>query len=225
MQQIQQTDPVTTIELAPPTAKHALAKGAWDALPLERRTSDNLTALSETVASNPAAFMAMCQHYNLPVDLSIVVNHHETHNHYHQQPPQNQVQPGLTASEVAEIVRANQQQGLSATDVLALVQSVQSQQQLVVQQGYTQQEMIDAITYATAQQPIYYAPPEPAYFDPAPQIVFEPHIEVHAGGGHSYSRSDATSHSEQDNRGGAPLVVAVLAVLLMLFGVGVGANQ
>jgi len=232
--QTQQSDPITTLELAPIQAKGEIAKYAWDALPVERRTRDNLQVLRDAALTNPQGFVEVCRQEGLPINLSLVVNHHETHHHHPAQPAQPPSPPGLTAADVAAIVQANQQPGLTAADIAAIVAACQQQPQqpVVVQQGYSQDDLMAMASYAAlaAQyEPTYYPPLVQEVYQPAPsfeapQIHFEPHIEVYAGGGHSSSRSEATSHSEQDNRGGGLAFVA-LAIALMLFGVGVGANQ
>jgi hypothetical protein len=226
--QTQLADPVQTLELAPVETKGAIAKYAWDALPLERKTSDNLMALKETALSNPAGFVAMCQHYGLPLNLNLTV-HQTTHHHHHAQPAQPPGPPGLTAADVAAIVRANQQPGITAADLAAIMQMQQPQPApapVVVQQGYSQEDVWAMLEMQQRQmeryqpQPVYY-PPEPVYYQ-APPINFAPHIEVHAGGGgggHSYSSSYARSHSEQDNRGGPwgflPLMAFAFLVIIV----------
>ena len=206
------TDEITTIELAPVAAKNALAKRAWDGLPMERRHRDNLEILRDAARMDPAHFLALCRAENLPVDLSIVVNnHHETHNHYH-----GAQDGGITRSDLmamAEMMRSQpqpQQQGLTADDVRAIVQSVQPQQT-----GITREDLMMAMQAMQPMQPPPYYP-EPSYYQP-PQyqqqpMVFSPHIEV-----------NATSHSEQDNGGAGGRVLACF-LILFCFALGLSAG-
>lgn len=201
---------VQTIELAPVAAKNQLAKRAWDGLPLERRHRNNLEILRDAATADPAHFLSICRTENLPVDLSIVVNnHHETHNHYHQQPQGD----SLTRSDMAAILEAMrsqqpQQPGMTAEDVRAIVQSVQPRNN-----GITREELMMAMQYMQPQPQQYY--PEPAYYQQPYQqqpIVFNPHIEV-----------NATSHSEQDYGGGGGRVLACF-VILLCFVLGISAG-
>ena len=212
-------DPVLTIELAPAPAKSAIAKQAWDGLPLERRTSDNLATLRNAIAQDPQGFLELCQRERLHVDLSVVVHHHE--NHYHSPAPQPQ-QDGLTRADMLAMMQAMQPQqaGITAAEIAQIVQGCMAQQQpaQVVYQGYSERDLAEYAQAAAemAVQRQYYAPqPEPQYWQAPPQIVIN--NEVHG--------ANANSHSQQDIGNGVPVALVPIALLLLLFGVGIGGGQ
>jgi hypothetical protein len=66
-------------------------------------------------------------------------------------------------------------------------------------------------------QPYY--EPEPQYWPQPAQVVIN--NEIHGGN----NTASANSHSQQDIGNGAPLILVPIALLLLLFGVGVGGGQ
>lgn len=218
-------DPVLTIELAPVPVKSALAKQAWDGLPLERRTGDNLTTLRNAISQNPQGFLELCHREGLQVDLSVVVNHTENHYHSPPQPPQPQ---GLSAADIVALAQAMQPQNpsLTASDVAQIVQSCLAQQPQpqptqVVYQGFSERDLVDyaqeVAEIAVQRRERYYEPEPPQYWHQPAQIVIN--NEIHGG------NNTANSHSQQDIGNGAPLILVPIALLLCLFGIGIGGGQ
>lgn len=159
---------VITLGQAPTAAKHALAKRAWDSLPLEQRWPDNLTTLKQAATTDPRGFLELCRREGLTVDFSIVINHHEEHHHHHHQAPNN----GITREDLAYLVEAMrpQQESLTTADVLALIQS--------------QTPIYQPPIY---EPPTYYPPPE---YHPHFNVEFSPHIGV-SSASHSHSKEDS----------------------------------
>lgn len=187
---------VECLALAPAQTKNAIAKRAYDALPLEHKHSDNLSLLRQAINADPLGFLDLCRRENLPVDLSIVVNnHHEEHHHHHA--PANQ---GLTATDLAQAIQqAN----------APLVEALKQQAQLGTKAptGYTDEDLQRAAMMARIEaqqqyQQSYFQPqqPPPVYMHIAPQVSV-----------------DCNSSSSQENGYNGSFLVWFLAFILTCF--------
>jgi len=208
----------TAIQLASPDARGQLAKQAFDALPLERRHSDNLQILKQTCNSDPLAFLGLCRENGLNIDLSIVYapvtnNNYITH-HYG-------ADSGLTRGDLIAFVQSiqPQQSGLSAEEILALVQASQPQYQ-PQQSGLSAEDVWAMMTAQQEQQQAYnamlleqmrysqQAAPPPVY-----NVDISPRIEV-------------SSNSEQDNNpAGGIFFFACLLVIFGVYGLALGGGD
>jgi hypothetical protein len=118
-----ETVDVKAITLADPRQKAAIARHAWEALPPQRRRPDNLAILESAISQDPAGFVQLCRNEGLPV---IVINH--TENHYHTSAPTAQ-EGGLTAADVLAIVQAAQRPQEASTGVSEMMALMAQQQQ------------------------------------------------------------------------------------------------
>lgn len=118
-----ETVDVKAITLANPRQKAAIARHAWEALPPQRRRPDNLAILESAISQDPVSFVQLCRNEGLPV---IVINH--TENHYHASAPTAQ-EGGLTAADVLAIVQAAQRPQEASTGVSEMMALMAQQQQ------------------------------------------------------------------------------------------------
>jgi hypothetical protein len=118
-----ETVDVKAITLANPRQKAAIARHAWEALPPQRRRPDNLAILESAISQDPVGFVQLCRNEGLPV---IVINH--TENHYHASAPTAQ-EGGLTAADVLAIVQAAQRPQEASTGVSEMMALMAQQQQ------------------------------------------------------------------------------------------------
>jgi hypothetical protein len=118
-----ETVDVKAIQLADPRQKAAIARHAWEALPPQRRRPDNLAILESAISQDPVGFVQLCRNEGLPV---IVINH--TENHYHTSAPMAQ-EGGLTAADVLAIVQAAQRPQEASTGVSEMMALMAQQQQ------------------------------------------------------------------------------------------------
>jgi hypothetical protein len=154
-----ETVDVKAITLAKPQEKLAIARHAWEALPPVQRRPDNLAILQEAITHDPPDFVRLCKEAGLPV---MVVNvHNETHNHYHGTPGASAAQEGgLTAADVLAIVQAAQRPQEAPTGVSEMMALMAQQQQ--------RSEALLAAMMAQQQQP---QQPQHIYVESNPNIT------------------------------------------------------
>lgn len=162
---------VKAITLADPRQKAAIARHAWEALPPQRRRPDNLAILESAITQDPVGFVQLCRNEGLPV---IVINH--TENHYHTSAPTAQ-EGGLTAADVLAIVQAAQRPQEASTGVSEMIALMAQQQQ--------RSDALLAAMMAQQQRP-----------QPSPRIEVNPRIHV-------------SSQSSGDGAGGAFVVAGL----------------
>jgi hypothetical protein len=192
---------VECLALAPVQTKNAIAKRAFDALPLDRKHSDNLALLRQAINADPLGFVDLCRRENLPVDLSIVVNHHEEHHHHHAAPPTQ----GLTAADLAQAIQqAN----------APLVEALQRQQTQLSTTGYSATDLQKAMMWGRMEAQQQWEPQQVYQPQPPVYVHVDPHIRV-----------DATSSSRQENgyHGGFYMWLAAF-LLACVFGVAMSSD-
>jgi len=140
---------IISLELAPVEAKHELATRAYQSLPLQHQSAENFATLQQAITSDPRGFLELCKSEGLYVDFDLVINYHHTEHHHHHAPETN----ALTREDIWEIAQAMQPQepGLTAAEVMAIMQS-----------------------YQPPQQPAYYPPP-PINFNPHIEVSSSAH--------------------------------------------------
>lgn len=195
---------VETLALAPVQTKNAIAKRAYDALPLEQKHSDNLALLRQAISADPLGFIDLCRRENLPVDLSIVVNNHHEEHHHHAPA----AQQGLTAADLAQAL-----QQANAPLIEALRQQ-QAQVYPVGPVGYSEADLQQAMMWGRMEAQQHWQPPQSYGPQPPVYVHVDPHIRV-----------DATSSSSQENGYGGGFYVWLAAFLLAcVFGVAISSD-
>jgi hypothetical protein len=167
-----ETVDVKAITLAKPQEKLAIARHAWEQLPPTRRKEGNLAVLQNAIAENPVAFLQLCRQEGLPV---IVFNHTTEHHHHHGSSLAPGGQTERHHHHGSSLAPGGQEGGLTAADVLAIVQAAQPPQQAstgvseMMAMVAQQQQRSDALLAAMMAQ---------SRHQPAPHIEINPNISV-----------------------------------------------
>jgi hypothetical protein len=211
------------IDIQPAPVKGALAKTAWDSLPIAHRTSDNLQTVKNAVNHSGSAFLDLCRREGLQPDFSVIVVNH-TENHYHT------THQGVDAAQIAEMLQqANQ----------PLIEALRAQQamQAPAHQGLTAEDVLALMQAQQAMQPTYYAHDPHQYIDYQPPSYQPPEINLYIEGPEYYNYNDvhptvsasshADSHSEQDNGygGGFFWWFGIAWVCIMLLAIAGGSGD
>lgn len=197
MNQEQEAITPEIIDIQPRPVKGALAKTAWDSLPIAHRTSDNLQVIRDACNHSGAEFLSLCQREGLQPDFSVIVVNH-TENHYHT------THQGVDASQIAAMIQqAN----------APLIEALKAQQQ--AQPVYYPHQFIDY-------QPPSYQPPEVNLYIDGPE--YYNYNDVHPTVSAS-SHATSESQSEGGYGGGWPLWFGVAWLVAILLAVATASGD